>query len=82
MPRNRNRQPGPIKRAVPTQHSAQPVSRNLLLRVQTDQPLTAAAPRRTRVGSHGQPGPWSQSMYLRPTDAAMTPAWSRTKSEA
>jgi hypothetical protein len=72
---------GPIRRKIitPRVPSTRP-GQNLLLRTQHDQPLTSTVPRRTRIGSHGQAGPWSQSMYLRPTDAAMTPAWSYTRS--
>lgn len=78
--RNPRRQPGPIKRAVITP-PVDSVSRNPLRRTLTD--IAPSMPvRRSRAGSmaEAQGNDWGRTMWLRPTSAAMTPAWSRTKS--
>lgn len=79
--RNPRRTAGPIRRSTPVSETpdTRPAT-NLLARTQHDQPLTSTVPRRTRIGSHGQAGPWSQSMNLHPCEPAMTAAWSYTAS--
>lgn len=86
MSRNRNRQPGPIKRTIVTPPPVQPVARNIGARPQT----VAAAPapvRRARRAkmtdaqrdSAGRRSDWSKPAQLRPWTTAMTTAWSSTR---
>lgn len=83
MPRNRNRQAGPIKRTVitPTPRPTAP-SQNLGARTQTD--ATAPAPvRRARKASMtgaqrdsaGRYSDWNRPAQLRPFTTPMTGAW-------
>ena len=81
MPRNRNRQPGPIRRTTVSAASdtARP-SRNLLVRLGSDVPAAPAPVRTRRYARVGGPDDWGRTSSLKPTSAAMTPAWSYTRS--
>lgn len=81
--RNPRRQPGPIRRTAPLDRS-QPVSRNLAVRQPDESALYPSGHGRVfraRATAKGQAGPWAQPAHLPPTDPAMIPAWSLTKSD-
>jgi hypothetical protein len=83
--RNPRRTPAPINRTALIDRT-QPVSRNLGTRTVTFPPSMPV--RRSRAvpmtgaqrDSNENRSDWSKSMYLSPFSAAMTPAWSWTKS--
>lgn len=83
MARNRNRQAGPIRRTIvtpPTAQPAQPVSRNLLARTQTD--IAPSLPiRRHKYTRPGGPDDWGRTSNLHPASTALTRAWDRTRSD-